>query len=591
MPHERRQLCDGAGATVRRLTRRWAAGILCAAWVAAWCAVATAQTVWDGVDPERPALDVKILRTETVDGVGVQVLRYTSLVWEGKPVRVLGMYGRPKGPGPFPAILHFHGKGGRASPEDIAHFVKRGYACFSFDWTGPNKGRTDFTVWPEGLTTRYAPDKTSHMYHTLVAARRAITFLCGRPEVDKERIGEYGISYGGYFTWILNATEPRLKVCVPIYGCGGVLEEGHTSRHHLPEIAECFEPWARSYEPLRLAARQRAPVLYIGSTNDFFGWSSVAERALAACPAPKRRIYSLGTNHNVSPEAARTAHAWLDHYLKGGPALPASPALEITVGPDGVLRGLVKPDAVERLDAVRVDYSLGDAPSPGRCWRSVTATRTGDVWSAALEVADADAPLQAMAYAAYCDGVALHGAMVRLRPSEAGPARATLKPATVIDDYSQGISGWTATHAVGIFGAWQRLAIEPNGFNGRPCLKVEPLGDSLRRFNVLCWRPADPQWNGRGAKGLTLWIKGAKGSLRLEAVARYGRIGSRGTRADVPLKEAPGWQKITVPTDQFTTRGARKPLAGWDEIEVIQISGKPKGAEPVMIGPVAWVGR
>jgi len=552
---------------------------------------ADGKTVWDGYDPEKPSLDVETVRTHVEDGVEIQVLRYTSLIWEGRPIRILGMYGRPRGRGRFPAVLHFHGKGGTVSPKAVAHFVKRGYACFSFDWTGPRKGRAEFTEWPPSVSPVYTADKRTHMYHAIIAARRAITFLRHRSEVDGDRIGAYGISYGGYFSWILNGTDPRLRACVHVYGCGGVLEKGHTSRHHLGEVQDRLEEWAESYEPLRYGPRQLSPVLYVGSSNDFFGWPTVAERALAGCKRPKRRVYSIGTNHNVSPETARTAFAWLDHYLKGAEALPESPTLQIKIGSDGVLRAAARAADTRAVEYVRIDYSIGDADSPGRCWRSVKAEKARAGYSARLPIFDPAQQLQAMAYVKYRAGYGLHSAMVELVPSRLGPVRATLKPTNYISDFSDGLSGWATAYRVGLCGPPPavRLELAPAPFKGRRCLRIVALKEGRRSFSVACRRLGDPQCSGGDAQGFSLWVRGAAGKLHLAVAENYGRIGWTRYKAEVAVGENKGWQKLIIRRDRFKSTGRKKSPSSWRKVQYLAIRGRAAAGESVEIGPLEWL--
>jgi hypothetical protein len=52
--------------------------------------------------------------------------------------------------------------------------------------------------------------------------RRAIDYLCSRPEVQADRIGCYGHSLGSTCTWLVGPWEPRVKVlvgncCMPTY--------------------------------------------------------------------------------------------------------------------------------------------------------------------------------------------------------------------------------------------------------------------------------------------------------------------------------------------------------------------------------------
>ncbi len=40
-----------------------------------------------------------------------------------------------------------------------------------------------------------------------------------QPEVDPERVGMTGISWGGYLATLVSGLDHRLKVTVPVYGC------------------------------------------------------------------------------------------------------------------------------------------------------------------------------------------------------------------------------------------------------------------------------------------------------------------------------------------------------------------------------------
>jgi len=65
--------------------------------------------------------------------------------------------------------------------------------------------------------------------------RQALTYLARRPDVDPERIGCTGMSFGGITTFYATASDPRFKVSAPL--CGGVgslrhmLAIGKTSYH------------------------------------------------------------------------------------------------------------------------------------------------------------------------------------------------------------------------------------------------------------------------------------------------------------------------------------------------------------------------
>jgi dienelactone hydrolase len=59
-------------------------------------------------------------------------------------------------------------------------------------------------------------------WKNILDMRRAIDYLCSRPEVQSDRIGCYGHSMGSTHTWLVGPWEPRLKCllgncCLPTY--------------------------------------------------------------------------------------------------------------------------------------------------------------------------------------------------------------------------------------------------------------------------------------------------------------------------------------------------------------------------------------
>src|SRR4029077_4672256 len=61
-------------------------------------------------------------------------------------------------------------------------------------------------------------------YHAVAAVIRGVSVLASLPEVDPTRIGITGISWGGYTTCIVAGLDHRLRVAVPVYGCGFIHE-------------------------------------------------------------------------------------------------------------------------------------------------------------------------------------------------------------------------------------------------------------------------------------------------------------------------------------------------------------------------------
>ena len=87
------------------------------------------------------------------------------------------------------------------SPHPLRNWaVARGMHLFAFD--GPGQGEANL----RGIKV------TDDNYED--AARTAITQLLARPEVDAERLGLFGMSFGSYWSARIAATDDRIKANV-----------------------------------------------------------------------------------------------------------------------------------------------------------------------------------------------------------------------------------------------------------------------------------------------------------------------------------------------------------------------------------------
>ena len=91
-------------------------------------------------------------------------------------------------------------------PDHAESLNQAGYVAMAFDY----KGWRD----SEGSRNRLAP------YSRVMDAQAAMTFLGLQPEVDAERIGLYGASYGGATVVWVGAVDQRAKCVVSTVGIG-----------------------------------------------------------------------------------------------------------------------------------------------------------------------------------------------------------------------------------------------------------------------------------------------------------------------------------------------------------------------------------
>ena len=216
-------------------------------------------------------------KIEWLDKEGqLRKLTYESEPLNGKPTRVFAYYAEPeKVNGKLPAMVLVHGGGGKAFPEWAQLWAKRGYIAIAMDLAGvgPDGKRLaeggpaqdDGTKFPKMKTDL----KEMWSYHAVAAVIRANSLLRSLPNVDAEKIGLTGISWGGYLTCIVAGVDDRFKVAVPVYGCGFLHENSVwlSTFKNLPE--DWRKEWVANFDPSMYLKNAKMPMLFVNGTNDF----------------------------------------------------------------------------------------------------------------------------------------------------------------------------------------------------------------------------------------------------------------------------------------------------------------------------------
>lgn len=456
-------------------------------------AAAVPQSVaelWSDFDPRKEPLEVQVVRQWKQDGGVYRCVCYLIGTFKGKPARMAAFYGFPENAkGKLPAVMHMHGGGQRAFLEEVRTYVGRGYAALSVNWGGremedarPGDPATDwgavdptqqnvpgyFNLLPgDKFLVDHESPKNCNWYLLTLGCRRGITFLEQQPEVDASRIGVYGHSMGGNLTMYVAGTDTRIKAAAPSCGGQGFRTErhemlgGHCQQEHIKGDAALF---TRTMGFEHYAPLIRCPVVHLSATNDFHGWMDDVYRTNVLIPEqPLRYAFSPHLNHRFIPEAAIARPLGLDHYLKGGPALPETPRTDWQLNPgDGVPVMRVMPDKTS-LPVARVEIYYSVDPDPrARFWRGATTQTTGDAWMAKLPVLSTEQPLYAFANVYYtlpraeslphmsairevCLSSLLHRASAAELKS-AG-AHGTDQPSLIIDDFTRGWHDWYRLNA------------------------------------------------------------------------------------------------------------------------------------------------
>jgi dienelactone hydrolase len=158
--------------------------------------------------------------------VDVFVLRYPSPVVTTcrENNTVYAEYYRPRGPGPFPAVIVLDVTAGdqRLSRSMATHLAAHGIAGLfvQMAYYGPRR--------PPGSKLRLLSPDVHHslaaVRQTVLDLRRAAAWLASRRELDAHRLGVVGTSLGSFIGALTAEMEPRLGRVAVVLGGGGLVD-------------------------------------------------------------------------------------------------------------------------------------------------------------------------------------------------------------------------------------------------------------------------------------------------------------------------------------------------------------------------------
>ena len=238
--------------------------------------LALAQSSWD-----REALS-KAPATAVAEGFeaeGLKAITYEGRPWKGKPTRVFAWVGLPKVEGgKVPAMVLVHGGGGTAFVDWAKLWTGRGYAAIAMDLCGcvPKKGKSGWERLEQGGPPGWGgfdqidgEEQDQWTWHAVADVLLAHSLIRSYPEVDPDRIGITGISWGGYLTCIAASVDGRFKFAAPVYGCG-FLGDNSTWLDTFAKMGkEKSEKWLRLWDPSSYLKDAKMPFLWVNGTNDF----------------------------------------------------------------------------------------------------------------------------------------------------------------------------------------------------------------------------------------------------------------------------------------------------------------------------------
>jgi dienelactone hydrolase len=337
-------------------------------------------------DPGMP-WDVDLLRAAPAvrsveDGPpgAVRTVFYDGLPWKGKPTRVFAHCGVPRlTPGErCPGMVLVHGGGGSAHAHWVKMWLERGYAAISMDTCGCTYGGGHRQHQPHehggppgwgDFENVDAPPQEQWSYHAVADVLLAHSLLRSFPEVDPDRIGVTGVSWGGYLTCIAAGLDPRFRFAAPVYGCGFLGENSAW----LPQFRSLGEAraarWLELWDPSRYLPRARMPMLWVTGTNDFAYPMDSLQKSYRLPRGDRTLCVRVNMPHgHTHGEKPAEIHAFAEAIFRGGTPL----ARVRWAGRDG--RSVwVEYESCSHVEKVEMNYTADGGKWQERKWTTVEA--------------------------------------------------------------------------------------------------------------------------------------------------------------------------------------------------------------------------
>lgn len=219
---------------------------------------------------------------------GCTPLFYEGLPYQGKPTRVFAWYARPQGDGPFPAVVLVHGGGGTAFAEWAAKWRDHGFCAIAMDMEGhlpirENLSESEIkTTGQKRKTWKWKkhewagpevngiygdikePIENQWPYHAAADVLLAKALLKSFPEVDTNKIGITGFSWGGIHTATVIGIDTNWLFAIPIYHSGAL----SMIDHHRRLLGSNVDLYKNTYDSLGRLSRVQFPTMWLTGLHD-----------------------------------------------------------------------------------------------------------------------------------------------------------------------------------------------------------------------------------------------------------------------------------------------------------------------------------
>ena len=323
----------------------------------------------------------QIHETDIVSSPGLQAVFYDGLPWKDNPTKVFAWIGIPdrKDNEKVPGIVLVHGGGGTAFADWVKLWTSRGYAAIAMDTCGCipkgayGKWQRNENPGPRGwggFDQIDQPTRDQWTYHAIADVILAHSLLRSLPEVDPDRIGITGISWGGYLTCIASGVDSRFKFAAPVYGCGFLGDNSTWLGTFKNMGAEYAQKWLNHWDPSKYLPNTKMPTLWVTGTNDFAYPMDSLQKSYRL-PSSDRTLairVRMKHAHGGPGENPEEIHAFANSIFKNTAPLP-------TFGDQGLIAQNAWADftSKRKIKNAQLNYTCDKGQWQKRLWQTIDA--------------------------------------------------------------------------------------------------------------------------------------------------------------------------------------------------------------------------
>lgn len=322
---------------------------------------------------------------------GVTSILFSSIDYLGNPVEVFAYYSAPQTGdmpvGGWPAVLHVHGGGGTANSSWVQSWNNRGYAAISMDLEGhyplrdeennyystPNPGPSrngNWGDWELDIEEQW-------YYHAVSQIILSHSLIASFDEVNADKIGIIGVSWGGLLTSTTMGVDNRLKFAIPVYGAGFVTE----ADSYLGISNTAKEAFVRNnYDGRTYFDNVTFPTFWINGTNDVHFPMTMTNQSANDMQVPAKIRYEVRMSHGeTTAMSLDEVYTFADHALTVGDGLtnfetPTSDGTNVSVNFSSNYS----------ISSAQLCYTLDEDTWYDRYWNTTAATVSGTTISVAI---------------------------------------------------------------------------------------------------------------------------------------------------------------------------------------------------------------